>query len=263
MRCKAKASDDILGDAVEAFISIQGEGIFVGVPMAFFRLAGCNRRCLYCDTAYAWEKPSYALIKKPFSHEVVLSIQNPVSASRLVGGLLKTISRTAIASVRWACITGGEPLLQPKFCSAVATELKKAGMRILLETQGDLYEPLREVLSVVDVVSADAKLPSSSGERMNWDGFERTLSLCRDAKCAVYVKLVVTPTTKPTEVRRVSKLIAGVDAQIPFVLQPVTPSGAIREKPSMDLLWRLARIAAQHLSDVRIIPQVHRMLKLP
>lgn len=263
MRRKEKADDGAFGEAVEAFVSVQGEGIFVGVPMAFFRLAGCNRRCLYCDTAYAWQKPPSVIVRKPFSHEVALTIQNPVSARQLVRGLLKAVSRAALTLIRWACITGGEPLLQPKFCSAIAGELKRAGMRILLETQGDLDEPLREVLPLVDVISADAKLPSSSGGRLNWDGLERTLRLCKDAAKTVYVKLVVTPSTKPSEVRRVSKLVAGVDAQAPFVLQPVTPSGIVKERPSMDLLWQLARIASQHLSDVRIIPQVHRMLKLP
>lgn len=263
MMHKGGIDGNALGEAVEAFVSVQGEGIFVGVPMAFFRLAGCNRRCLYCDTAYAWEKPPNVLVRKPFSQEVALMLQNPVSARQLVRGLLKAVSRTALALIHWACITGGEPLLQPKFCSAIAGELKTVGMRILLETQGDLDEPLCEVLPLVDVVSADAKLPSSSGERLNWGGLERTLRLCKDAAKTVYVKLVVTPSTKPSEVRRVSKLVAGVDAQVPFVLQPVTPSGSVKERPSMDLLWQLACMASQHLSDVRIIPQVHRMLKLP
>ncbi|MCS7253387.1 MAG: 7-carboxy-7-deazaguanine synthase QueE [Armatimonadota bacterium] len=258
---KPRACNDAIGDAVEAFVSIQGEGIFVGVPMAFFRLARCNRRCPYCDTAYSWETPNCVAIKKPFSHEVVLSIQNPVSASLLVGAFMKMLGRHDL--IHWACITGGEPLLQPEFCNAIAAELKAVGMRILLETQGDLYEPLKIVLPLVDAVSADAKLPSVTGEPLSWDDLKRTLSLCVSAGRTVYVKLVVTLSIEPGEVERVSKLIASISDKIPFVLQPVTPSGSVKEVPSECLLWQLACIAAQQLSDVRIIPQVHRMLKLP
>lgn len=255
-----EAVRESIGEVVEAFVSIQGEGIFVGVPMAFFRLARCSRRCLYCDTAYAWTTPEYAVVRKPFSNEVTHLIRNPADACAIVEALSEAAT---LKSIKWACITGGEPLLQPSFCVAIASQLREIGMRILLETQGDLYEPLGKVMPFIDAVSADAKLPSTTGEPLNWDSLRLSLKLCKEFGCIVYIKLVVTPNIDIGEVMKAVALVSSVDAQIPFVLQPVTPMGSVKEGPSKELLWQIANLAAEQLHDVRIIPQVHRMLKLP
>ena len=39
----------------EIYLSIQGESTFAGVPCAFVRLTGCDLRCSYCDTVYAFK----------------------------------------------------------------------------------------------------------------------------------------------------------------------------------------------------------------
>jgi organic radical activating enzyme len=251
---------EVLGEAVEVFVSIQGEGIFVGVPTAFIRLSGCNRRCAYCDTKYAWETPSEVLIRKPFSSEVIERLKNPVYANELVEALMNSFEHANF--IRHACITGGEPLLQPDFCKALFRSLKGKGMFTILETQGDLFEPLPSLLQHIDAVSADVKLPSTTNEPLNWDGLERTLKLCAGEGKLVYTKLVVTHDIDIGEIKKAVKLIASVDAHIPFVIQPVTSTG-VKRPPSMDLVWRVVCVAGELLKDVRVIPQVHRMLKLP
>ena len=40
----------------EIFCSIQGESTFAGLPCVFVRLSGCNLRCTYCDTRYAYDE---------------------------------------------------------------------------------------------------------------------------------------------------------------------------------------------------------------
>ena len=97
----------------EIFESIQGEGRFVGVPMLFIRLSGCNRRCEFCDTKFAWEEGEWMEIKD----------------------LIKIIKKSKLDIVLW---TGGEPLLQ---FEAIREVIKKTNFkRHYLETNGDLFE---------------------------------------------------------------------------------------------------------------------------
>src|SRR5678810_691591 len=64
---------------IEVFHSVQGEGRFVGVPMAFLRVATCPLRCLYCDTPNSYEAPARLPVRLG-----VRDVQepNPVAADR-------------------------------------------------------------------------------------------------------------------------------------------------------------------------------------
>lgn len=39
----------------EIYESIQGEGLYTGVPTIFIRLQGCPLRCTWCDSKYTWD----------------------------------------------------------------------------------------------------------------------------------------------------------------------------------------------------------------
>lgn len=101
----------------EIFFSAQGEGLRVGEPTIFIRLAGCNLRCNFCDTKYAWNN----------------------GKERSVKDILKKIENFN-KFTNWVCITGGEPLLQD--ISVLVRELKKAKYLIQLETNGRIYKEL-------------------------------------------------------------------------------------------------------------------------
>ncbi len=121
----------------EMFLSIQGEGIYIGVPMFFIRLTGCNLRCEWCDTKYAFYEGEDMGIE-----EIMRRVRN--------------------AGVEWVCITGGEPLLQDDVYKLIDALLKE-GHRVLLETNGSISIenlPTEENL----VVSLDIKTPSSRME---------------------------------------------------------------------------------------------------
>ena len=96
----------------ETFKSIQGEGRYAGVPMQFIRLAGCNRKCSFCDTKYHNE------VKETYNVKEFIS---------------KFVSREGIL-----CFTGGEPLKQDKFFDALYLEGGMDRRRMHLETNGDL-----------------------------------------------------------------------------------------------------------------------------
>ncbi len=121
----------------EMFLSIQGEGTYIGVPMFFIRLTGCNLRCEWCDTKYAFYEGEDMDIEE-------------------------IMQRVRDAGVEWVCITGGEPLLQDDVYKLIDALLKE-GHRVLLETNGSISIenlPTEENL----VVSLDIKTPSSRME---------------------------------------------------------------------------------------------------
>jgi 7-carboxy-7-deazaguanine synthase len=124
----------------EIFTSIQGESTYAGLPCHFVRLWGCNLRCRYCDTRYAYEEPPIELT----INEIVSKI-DPTGPIRLVE------------------ITGGEPLMQEDTPLLIKTLLDE-GFRVLLETNGSLSI---EGLDRRAIVIMDIKTPSSGMDQMN------------------------------------------------------------------------------------------------
>lgn len=116
----------------EIFLSIQGESTYAGMPCVFIRLTGCNLRCSYCDTAYAYDEGS------EMSMDEVLSL----------------VSEYGVKLVE---ITGGEPLMSED-APELARKLIKEGYKVLLETNGsvDISPVPKEAVVIMDI-----KTPSS------------------------------------------------------------------------------------------------------
>jgi 7-carboxy-7-deazaguanine synthase len=94
----------------EIFFSIQGESTHAGKPCVFVRFTGCDLRCQYCDTAYAFH--------------------GGVDMTRA-----EILGRVAQYPARFVCLTGGEPSLQ-KELPQLAQELLDRGYEVSLETHG-------------------------------------------------------------------------------------------------------------------------------
>ena len=128
----------------EIYASIQGESSYAGRPCVFVRLTGCNLRCVWCDTEYAFYD----------------------GQRRSVEDVVNEVQSHAIDLVE---ITGGEPLLQ-KACLALAGRLKQAGKTVLVETSGAL--PIN-VLPEGVVRIMDLKCPSSGESGKNdWSNID-------------------------------------------------------------------------------------------
>jgi len=125
----------------EIFNSIQGEGVTIGIPTTFVRLTGCNLRCKWCDTQYAYEE----------GEELTVA---------------EVVERIGEYGSEQVCITGGEPLVQkevPRFLDILLND----GYLVTLETNGSLsIEPLP--CSDGLMVSMDIKCPGS-GEHSKMD----------------------------------------------------------------------------------------------
>jgi len=105
----AEREDGRVLNVNEMFWSIEGEGVRVGEPTFFVRLAGCNLRCLFCDTDFA-----------SFEEMTVDDI----------------VSEVQLRDVTWVCITGGEPLCQNIL--PVCRSLFRNNYRIHIETNGTI-----------------------------------------------------------------------------------------------------------------------------
>jgi organic radical activating enzyme len=223
---------------LDIFASRQGEGICVGDPQVFVRFGGCNVVCDYCDTPESIPAKS----GKPWTLESVLK-----KIEALEAGKPGTVS-----------LTGGEPLLQVSFLERLIPALKTSGRKIYLETNGTLPKALERIVEGCDWIAMDLKPESAIGRDM-WEAQKWFLET---AGKKVFVKMVLTQTTQAAEVQRGVTLIAGVRPEIPLVLQPATPWGSAKSVPMARLVsfWTLA---TEQLSDVRILPQIHRLWQIP
>jgi organic radical activating enzyme len=239
----------------EVFSSVQGEGPRIGERHIFVRFQGCHIRCRFCDTPAAIDpkgdvcRAQYSLTS--FEHE---EVPNPLTADRLSN----LCTRLAVPgrSRPVLSITGGEPLLQQDFLSAWLPQMRPA-FRIYLETNGIRFEALQQVIDLIDVVSMDIKLPSATGLHPFWEEHRNFLAASRGKEC--FVKAVLTNDTSRDDIATAARIISRADPSIPFILQPA--SGHAAPAPSMLLAFQ--EIAMGILGDVRVIPQVHKMLQVP
>ncbi|NQV04293.1 MAG: 7-carboxy-7-deazaguanine synthase QueE [Candidatus Omnitrophica bacterium] len=214
----------------EIFSSIQGEGPYVGEEQVFVRFSGCNLSCKFCD-----ERKKRDSFLEYTPNEVIEKIINEGR---------KTVS-----------FTGGEPLLQADFLKDILLVLKEKDLSIYLETNGILKDELLKVLDYVDVISMDIKLPSSTGCVPYWQ--EHTVFLKEAIKKEVFVKSIVTPETIPRDVEMAVSIVKSLDENIPFIIQPVSYNGNIEK---VGLLGDFFDSARGRLNNVRVIPQVHKIL---
>ena len=129
----------------EIFYSIQGETTRAGLPCIFVRLTGCDLRCVYCDSAYAFHDGSRMSIEE---------ILDAVAAHKC----------------RFVTITGGEPLLQEEVFTLMQ-RLADAGYDLQVETSGAVdISPVDPRVRVI----LDIKTPGSGmQDRMDWNNIGR------------------------------------------------------------------------------------------
>ena len=128
----------------EIFKSIQGEGTRAGLPCIFVRLTGCNLRCTWCDTAYAFHGG-----KKMSVEEVLARVDELAGRIDAASSPQETVPLVEL--------TGGEPLLQEEIYP-LAERLLAAGYTVLLETSGERFigRLPQEVIKIVDVKCPDS-----------------------------------------------------------------------------------------------------------
>lgn len=224
-------------DLIEIFSSYQGEGPFIGAKQIFVRFAGCNMDCVFCDTSKA------AIIKNASFEEVLKNIRETEEAS----GPHHSVS-----------LTGGEPLLHTDFLRCILPELRKDGFEIYLETNGTMPEELMRIIAFVDIISTDIKLPSSTKAPPLWEKHIEFLKIAR--KKNSFVKVVITGNTSERDVVRARDIVKKVDRNMLFVLQPAEATEKGDFTVSEEKLSYFYRLFGEKLNNVKMIPQMHKLL---
>jgi 7-carboxy-7-deazaguanine synthase len=223
---------------MEIFQSIQGEGKYVGVQQVFVRFFECNIHCVWCDTPHSIGDTSRRFTEME-SDVLFTRIQDLWPGSHSVS------------------ITGGEPLVQVDFLRDFLPRLRRAGMSVYLETNGILPSAFALVVDDVDIVSMDLKLPSSTGCQPYWAEHREFLEIAKQKD--IFVKVVVSLQTMAEDIDQAVELVRSTVPGAVFILQP---NFFDSRADGMRLCLEYHRRCSAMLHDVRIIPQVHKMLKI-
>jgi 7-carboxy-7-deazaguanine synthase len=251
---------------IEVFSSVQGEGPELGTSTLFVRFGACDLRCSWCDTPHSWRPAARCRFQVAAGGEDFEERENPVPLADLVAAL----ERLGLGAHRWLSLTGGEPLLQPDALDEVTRALAGRGPGLWLETHGLHVAALERVLPTLSVVSMDWKLASDVRRESDpkrgpvSDFHEAHEAFLRVARSAphVHVKLVVTPNTRDEEIDEAVRRVARTHPGACLVIQPVTPHGAVKQRPDPATLLAITRRAERQHPNTRLIPQTHPLLSL-
>ncbi len=263
---------------LEVFASFQGEGLYVGEPQSFVRLAGCPLRCRWCDTPGSWaiggdESGARVDAREGRRREARWASPFQVACwiAQVEPGAPRTIS-----------VTGGEPLMWPEFVRELA---RFAGpRRVHLETAGAHPAALARVLDAVAHVSLDLKLPSDLDAPEEFDLRElaqrglaprersphgaaqwaearaECLRLVRERDACA--KLIVAGGRRVEQFEPLLESVAEHAPQVPVFIQPVSPVRG-EAAPDFELLTAVVECARRHGLLARMVPQTHKALGLP
>lgn len=237
----------------EVFSSLQGEGMLAGYRQLFIRFPGCNLDCSYCDTDLV--APPCCHVESTPGSGMFEDISQPVSLESILAIVHRWCKQLPDAH-HSISITGGEPLLHAELLADWLPELNIL-LPIHLETNGTLPDALAQLVEHLDFISMDIKLPGTGQTLPLWQQHRRFIEIGRERDLSV--KLVVGGQTSDDELVTACKLVAEIDDELPCFLQPMTGSDG-RISITAARLMHLQAIAARRLSDVRVIPQMHRFL---
>ena len=227
----------------EIFSSIQGEGTHLGERHLFIRFEECHIHCEYCDEL---DKPARAMSLDEVL-QTVLQLEKEEGPHAFVS------------------LTGGEPLLYLNFLQPLLLRLKAERFRTFLETNGILWQALESVIGWCDCVAMDLKPASVTKEKSFLAEHRRFLEIARSKE--VFIKMVLSKEIDLREFQDLIQLVKEIAPETPVILQPVSPLAPVEpeghdDPELMQLLFELQRMAARLLPKVRVMPRLHRILKV-
>lgn len=211
----------------ETFTSLQGEGMFVGVPSHFIRTSGCNLRCRWCDTPYtSWL---------------------PEGERRPVEELVAAAVASGVAHV---VVTGGEPLLQREI-GDLTRRLRAANLHVTVETAGTVDPDFK-----CDLLSLSPKTTNSDPQggrrdrhrrlRSDFGPMERLIERFPEHQ----LKFVVTDGDDLSDIFGVIHALGGIEPWRVLLMAEGRSAAEVAEKASM-----VAALCSEH--GFRYTPRLH------
>ena len=231
----------------EIFTSVEGEGILYGTKTLFVRLAGCPFTCFYCDT-----KESL-----PLDSGTEYSIED---ANKLIDSNLK--KQTYKVN-----FTGGDPLIQHQAVALLAKHIQDKKIPTYLESSCFDIDRFNHVLPFIDIVKIEFKTKDS--DFVDSQHYEKLITQtikCLESsvntKKTTFIKIVVSSKTKLDEFKELTNQIFNTISKNDISGFVIQPTYGISE-PSLDLLLDLYDIVYPNYIDVKVVPQLHKIIGAP
>lgn len=214
----------------EIFESVQGEGPYIGVNQLFIRFGKCNLNCFYCDTDFKTDLKVYTA---ETLYTIVKNYKNIHSIS----------------------LTGGEPLMETAFLSEFLPLLNKP---VYLETNGTLYDNLKQIIQYIDIISMDIKLPSCSKMSDLFNEHKNFIKIAVENNKEIFLKMVFDENITDEEINKTIE-IAQINNLL-IILQPKMDGEIL--KLSSSTIYKVFYNIISKYNNVRLIPQVHKFLNI-
>lgn len=231
----------------EIFTSIEGEGILYGTKTLFVRLAGCPFTCFYCDT-----KESL-----PLDSGQEYDIRDACTL----------IDKHLTDKTYKVNFTGGDPLVQHEAVAEIAKYVQSKNIPTYLESSCFDSKKFAHVIPNIDYVkiefkTQDAEFVDPKHYSILLENAFECLKLAIKSKKSTYIKIVVSAKTetRPFEelIKKIFKIASPKDLK-GFIIQPTY---GIAE-PNLQKLFSFYDIVYPYYNEVRVVPQLHKLMGAP
>lgn len=231
----------------EIFTSVEGEGILYGTKTLFVRLAGCPFTCFYCDTIETLPLDS----GKEYKIEEACSL----------------IDKELEDKTYKVNFTGGDPLIQHEAVAEMAKHVQSLNIPTYLESACFDSKKFNHILPFLDFVKIEFKTEDSEFiDSKHYPNYIKNVLECLrssvSAKKTTYIKIVVSSKTKIDSFKKllhdIFNMVSKEDLS-GFVIQPTYSTS----EPSLENLLKLYDLVYPYYNEVRIIPQLQKIMGVP
>ena len=231
----------------EIFTSLEGEGILYGTKTLFVRLAGCPFKCFYCDTPEALPMDS--------------------GTEYDVKEACKMIEENLEPNTYKVNFTGGDPLVQSDALAEMAKFVQSKNIPTYIESSCYDSKKFSKVIPFIDFIKIEFKTKDS--EFVDSEHYPQLIQNAIEClknsvelKKHTYIKIVVSAKTNENDFKELLEQIFQAISKEDisgFIIQPTYGI----EEPSLELLLKLYDLVIPYYHEVRVVPQLHKIIGAP